>query len=762
MLQRVFISYRHENPEHSRAVRRLGELLRQAKIPIILDQFFLEENPGGPDVGWPKWCEDRANEAACVLIIASEGWFAAYNKTAPPDTGTGAATEADLIRQWLYDERADNTRIRLVFLHEIAADKVPPRLRGWHHFRPFDSDDQLNGLLRWVSQCVGVENPELPMIRWPESIPFRPNLADRAKEEWPAVVELLASRSQHRILLCEGASGLGKSVLVRQAAAYAKKLGIAVALVDFKGGPRDVLGILGQLYLEIGDLLPNFSRQGADKAHLLRGDLRKLRQPVLVIFDSYEDVANNPNIADWLNQQFFTEFETALGVAAIVAGQQVPDYRKAGWRDLVRHLPLEPITEIEHWAPWVDQQYPDFRRKGADLRTVLMYAGGIPFVVSQVCEAISTRSGRHFLQTLEHTQGDTRSQATLTAEFLLASLPEGELQRVRDALDAAALLRWFDDDLLGEVLQIPSEEVRHRSEALNNFSFLERYRKGEEEVCYIYEATRLGWRKKIAGDDPDRFRELSLRAASCFVSDSTPAGRIEWIYHLLCGDPDLGASELEMLDTQWSSSARSDDRYALATALQELEDTQLLQGRARAWSVLWIARTRVMRGEAGELVGLLTEALKLARASGDKSAQVEAMRLEGDVRQAQGDLIAAQAAFEETLAVSRRLVEEDQANAVWQRGLAVALGRMGDVLQAQGKHDLAGRAFEESRAITQQLAERDPSKDGWQRDLAIADGRMALMQLEKGEAPPNWWTPLLSSGGSGEVSNGPGTASFYG
>jgi len=30
------------------------------------------------------------------------------------------------------------------------------------------------------------------------------------------------------------------------------------------------------------------------------------------------------------------------------------------------------------------------------------------------------------------------------------------------------------------------------------------------------------------------------------------------------------------------------------------------------------------------------------------------------------------------------------------------------------------------------------------------------------EAPPNWWTPLLSSGGSGKVSNGPGTSSFYG
>jgi hypothetical protein len=29
------------------------------------------------------------------------------------------------------------------------------------------------------------------------------------------------------------------------------------------------------------------------------------------------------------------------------------------------------------------------------------------------------------------------------------------------------------------------------------------------------------------------------------------------------------------------------------------------------------------------------------------------------------------------------------------------------------------------------------------------------------EAPPIWWTPLLSSDGSGKVSNGPGTASVY-
>jgi SEFIR domain len=79
--QHVFISYRHESEEHASAVRRLGELLRQSKIPVALDQFHLDEHPGGPDLGgWPKWCEDCANDSACVLIIASAGWFAEYEK----------------------------------------------------------------------------------------------------------------------------------------------------------------------------------------------------------------------------------------------------------------------------------------------------------------------------------------------------------------------------------------------------------------------------------------------------------------------------------------------------------------------------------------------------------------------------------------------------------------------------------------------------------------------------------------------------------
>jgi hypothetical protein len=41
--------------------------------------------------------------------------------------------------------------------------------------------------------------------------------------------------------------------------------------------------------------------------------------------------------------------------------------------------------------------------------------------------------------------------------------------------------------------------------------------------------------------------------------------------------------------------------------------------------------------------------------------------------------------------------------------------------------------------------------------------RVRHLKDKKGliEAPPNWWTPLLSSEKSGKVSNGPGTASIH-
>lgn len=387
MRDQVFISYRHETLEHARDVRRLADMLRAANIPVVLDQFYLEEHPGGPDEGWPKWCEDCANQSACVLIIASEGWFAAYEKTEPPRQGLGAATEADLFRQEIYDEKGHNERIRLTFLHSLSVDKVPPRLRPWHQFRPFENSGP-GDLMRWIASRLNIKKLQLSAVQWPRPTTFETRIADRNKDEWPAIVRLLAGQSAERILLFEGRSGLGKSALMRQAASYATKLGIPVAYVDFKGGAWTLEDTLGRVDADLGAVLPNLYRSELKKSYELHKDLRATREPVLLIFDTYEDIATNRSIAEWLNVQFLADLGSAPAVAVLIAGQAVPNSSRASWCDLARQFTLAPIIDLEPWKEWVDRRYPDFHQKG-DLGTILKGAKGQPSLIVTLCEAIA-------------------------------------------------------------------------------------------------------------------------------------------------------------------------------------------------------------------------------------------------------------------------------------------------------------------------------------------------------------------------------------
>ena len=126
------------------------------------------------------------------------------------------------------------------------------------------------------------------------------------------------------------------------------------------------------------------------------------------------------------------------------------------------------------------------------------------------------------LTRLQATQGDTHAQLALTAEFTLLSQPEAERNRLREALDAAAVLRWFDAELLAKVLEIPYAIARHRVEVLTTWPFVENYRSGSDKLYNLHESTRLGWRKKLAHEQLQRFRALSLRASICFADEPYP------------------------------------------------------------------------------------------------------------------------------------------------------------------------------------------------------------------------------------------------
>ena len=306
-------------------------------------------------------------------------------------------------------------------------------------------------------------------------------------------------------------------------------------------------------------------------------------------------------------------------------------------------------------------------------------------------------------QALAAVADDPQARSAVAAEFLLRSRPPDEQAALAAAFDAAAVLRWFDAELLARVLQIPPTTTAERLRQLRALPFIEPYRSGAHELNNVHESTRLGWRSKLARETPERFRALSAAAAACFADDQTPAGRIEWIYHLLSADGESGANALETIDQEWASRAHPAQRHALATALSELEANGLLAGRARLWVLLVIGWTRVERGEAAQLAALADEALRLAVAAGDARGQGGACNLLGHVCQTRGQRDAALRAFTEALAISRRLADLDPGNADWQRDLAVAHNRVGGVLQTQGQLDAALRAFTEALAISRRL-----------------------------------------------------------
>jgi hydroxymethylglutaryl-CoA reductase len=328
------------------------------------------------------------------------------------------------------------------------------------------------------------------------------------------------------------------------------------------------------------------------------------------------------------------------------------------------------------------------------------------------------------LRVLQAAQGDPAKLALATVDLAFPALSDAGRAELKATLEAAAIPHWCDVGVLAALLQIPPEEGTLRLAQLRKLTVVEAFPARGESALNVHEATRLALRKWLAADRPDWFRALSQRAASHFAADETPAGRIEWMYHRLCSASEEAATELENLDRDWSGSARPEDRQALSVALQDLADTGLMHGRARAWVALCIAWGRVDRGEAAQLGDEAHKILELAREADDARAEADCHCLLGEVFETQGRLTVAQAAFGQDLAISRRLAEQDPSNAGWQRDLAVAHSRVGGVLEAQGKLTEAEAVFGESLAICCRLAEQDPSNAGWQRDLAVAHSRM--------------------------------------
>ena len=164
----AFISYRQSDEAQRQRVRAFADRLTESDIEVILDQLFLEKHPAGPNEGWDKWSSDRALNTEFVLIIGTEDWFQCFEKSQPPDTGLGAACEADDLRHRIYEAGGIIENIRVVIFDDSDAAHIPAKLK---RYRRFHAEKDFADVVRWLGGTVSDSPGDTPRTLIPHNLP---------------------------------------------------------------------------------------------------------------------------------------------------------------------------------------------------------------------------------------------------------------------------------------------------------------------------------------------------------------------------------------------------------------------------------------------------------------------------------------------------------------------------------------------------------------------------------------------------------------
>ncbi len=107
----------------------------------------------------------------------------------------------------------------------------------------------------------------------------------------------------------------------------------------------------------------------------------------------------------------------------------------------------------------------------------------------------------------------------------------------------------------------------------------------------------------------------------------------------------------------------------------------------------------------------------------------------GDVQRAHGNLPAALASYQASLAIADHLAKSDPGNAGWQSDLSLAYDHVGNVQVDQGNLPAALASYQASLAIFDRLAKSDPGNAGWQRYLSVSYINVGNVQKNQGNLP---------------------------
>ena len=386
-MQRIFLSYSHDSEVHKKRVHSLVRRLSSDGFKVVIDQDRL---PGGPAEGWPLWSQAQVRDADKVLVVCTEWYCKRYEGLEAHGTGLGSVCEARAIRQLLFEAGGVNEKFRVITFARTDDSFVPLDLRAYHRYC-LGFSKAYEQLLAWLTGGASTEIPSLgsnTLIEWPaQPASYRSILADR-QAILSSFHETISGLKTQRALLLSGAANTGKTSIVAALHEHAADLGVLSVLFDLKGC-ISLVDLFESLRLELGQKLPDAPRRRRSIQELLF-DLRKLAQPIVLLFDSFEQASANAQ--KWIAGEFLLRLTSTPALIAVIAGRRVPECGKHAWRNVGEHFKLEHIHDAAVWLEYLERKFNPQVLTREHVEALMFVTKGNPGHLSALLDAMVKRS----------------------------------------------------------------------------------------------------------------------------------------------------------------------------------------------------------------------------------------------------------------------------------------------------------------------------------------------------------------------------------
>jgi tetratricopeptide (TPR) repeat protein len=147
----------------------------------------------------------------------------------------------------------------------------------------------------------------------------------------------------------------------------------------------------------------------------------------------------------------------------------------------------------------------------------------------------------------------------------------------------------------------------------------------------VHELTRNQLLDRLWQDNPERFRELSAKAASYFADGNKPEMQIERIYHLVIAEPANENSELFNLAQLWSNNYRKAEVESLILNLQQHIAANRVTVAVKAETSFWDGKIKFRFYQATAALESYEAALSFYSEIGDWLGEANTLQEIGDV-----------------------------------------------------------------------------------------------------------------------------------